>query len=119
MAVALAMAAEQAAPAACSACECAAGRCRYRVGLVRLYVIAYREAVKQHDDPADYISDHVRNSREIDPWTRGGRTIDPNASRDIKLSLEIARERHGIELNAWNAERLAQVLCPARWNETS
>lgn len=98
-------------------CECPPMRCRYRAVLVKLYVIAYREALKAGDDPAEYIRDFVRNSHEVDPWTRGGRLIDPQASIDIKLSLEIVRSRHGIELNAWNADRLAAVLCPGRWNE--
>lgn len=104
-------------PPPCARCECPPTRCRFRSSLVKLYVIAYREAVKAHEDPADYIRDHVRNSREVDPWTRGGRLIDPQSSIDIKLSLEIARDRHGIELNAWNADRLAEVLCPERWQE--
>lgn len=104
-------------PLPCAGCECAPGRCRYRPALVRVYLIAYREAVKCGDDPAEYIRDHVRNSREVDPWTRGGRLIDPQASTDIKLSLELVRARSGIELNLWNADRLSKALCPERWDE--
>jgi hypothetical protein len=95
--------------------ECRYGECRFRVPKVRAYVIAYREAVKCGDDPADYIRDCVRSSRPgpdpIDPRLRGGKGGDPMASLDIKISLERARDVGGIALNAWNADRIAAFLC--------
>jgi hypothetical protein len=103
----------QAVPSPCL--ECRFGECRFTTFKVRSYVIAYREAVKCGDDPAEYIKDCVRPSRPgpdpIDPRLRGGAPGDPFASRDIKISLEQARDRGGIALNAWNADRIAKYLC--------
>ena len=98
--------------------ECPWSKCRFSVPRVRAYLIAYREAEKHGDDPADYIRDCVRPSRigVIEPLVRGSGS-DPHASLDVKLSLELARDQGGIALNAWNAERVAAFLC-ARSSES-
>ena len=101
--------------------ECRWSECRFRTPKVRAYLIAYREARKRGDDPADYIRDCVRPSRDhrevIEPWIRG-RSGDPQASLDIKLSLELARDQGGLSLDAHNAAAIiarpvffAVVIC--------
>lgn len=101
---------------AASSCECTFGKCRFRPALVRFYLAAYRQARILREDPSDVLRDNCRNSREEDPWIKGGR-IDREACRDLMLSLQVASQRTGIELTMWNANRLAEALCPMRWNE--
>ena len=105
---------DQPAPSRSACAECPWSKCRFRVLLVRSYIIAYREAQKGGDDPADYIRDSIRPSRSdapIEPLTRGGMPRDPHWHIDVKVSLEQARDVGGIALNAWNAERVAAWLC--------
>lgn len=99
------------------ACGFAPEHCKFRRLLVKAYLIAYREAAKCGDDPAEYIRDCIRGSRDntIDPMVRGPRR-DPFDANDIKLALERARDVHGIELNAWNADRIARACCAEHWD---
>ncbi len=103
-------------PRATGSCDCQFGKCRFRPALVRFYLAAYRQAVILREDPADILRDNCRNSRESDPWIKGGK-VDPEACRDLMLSLEVASRAHGIPLAMWSADRLAAALCPHRWNE--
>jgi hypothetical protein len=100
-----------------SSCDGTASLCRYRRILVKSYVIAYREALKYGDDPAEYIRDCTKGSRDIiDPKARGGKPQDRYAAVDIKIALEQIRDRDGIEINVWNVDRIAQKLCSAHWD---
>lgn len=113
MAVALQVIQQQRAP---SPCDCQQGKCRFRPALVRFYLAAYRQAIILREDPSDVLRDNCRNSREEDPWIKGGK-IDREACRDLMLSLQVVSRRTGIELTMWNADRLAAALCPGRWDE--
>jgi hypothetical protein len=100
---------------------CAPGTCPYTTQRVRAFVIAYREATKHGDDPAEYIRDSIKSSRPscppchkpdpIEPAIRGKRR-EPDDDWHIltKLALEEARAA-GISLDTWNADRLAAWLC--------
>ena len=115
MALELAMAAEQAAPAA-RQCDCPPSYCTFTRGRVYHYLIVWEEA-RRHDEPfADVLRSESRVSQDVDPWIRGGR-IDPDMGRLIGVALEYARDRFGIALVPHNAERISQALCPARWHE--
>jgi hypothetical protein len=104
-----------AAPSAPRPCdECRWGDCRFRVPRIRAWIIAYCEAVRHRDDPAEYIRDSIRPSRPdapIEPLVRDGKRPDPHWHIDAKLALEAARDVGGIAINNWNAERIAAWLC--------
>lgn len=102
--------------------DCRWAKCRFRVSRVRSYLIAYREARKYGDDPAEYIRDSIKPSRRPDdhdtqrPETtdaliRGTAPRDPLWHVDIKIALEQARDLGGLSFDAWNAERVAKWLC--------
>lgn len=102
---------------ASSACGYDPAHCKFRRILVKSYLIAYREATKCGDDPAEYIRDCTRGSRNlIEPQISGGQRGDPLESVDIKLALERVRDLHGIELSAWNTDRIARHLCAEHWD---
>ncbi len=102
-------------PPPVGACDCPPNLCRFSIMRLRAYLIAYREASKCGEDPADYIRDSMRGSRNvIEPWVRGGKDRDPYDATDVKLALEQVAHQHGIALNPQNAERIARVLCPER-----
>jgi hypothetical protein len=104
-------------PLPASACGAQPGVCRFRRILVKSYVIAYREAQKHGDDPADYIRDCTRGSRDtIEPGVKGGRRRDPLDAVDIKVALEQVRDHDGIALSVWNVDRIAERLCSEHWN---
>lgn len=97
-------------------CDCAAGQCRFRPRVVYVYLLAAVEARRAGEPLALVIRAELRNAREIDPWSRGGRA-DPDASLDIALSLERARDVGGIGLVPANADRVSRFLCPFRHDE--
>lgn len=99
-------------------CDCRFASCRFTVARVRFYLVAYRQSQILRVPPEEVLRDNCRESRTIDPSIRGG-SFDGNTARDIILSLELARDRHGISLNPWNAERIATALCPGRSLETT
>ena len=45
------------------------------------------------------------------------RRMDPNGALDIAIVLESIRDRYGIALMPWNAEKIAALACPDRFNE--
>lgn len=99
--------------------ECRWAECRFRVSRVRSYLIAYREATKCGDDPAEYIRDGIKPSRRVgedegreitEALIRGTKPIDRYWHIDVKLSLEQARAS-GLSLDAWNAPAVAEWLC--------
>ena len=114
MAVALAMAAVTVAtPRPCR--DCPQSRCEFKPSRVRSWIFAYREAIKHGDDPAEYIRDSIRPSRDepevIDPAIRGTSRTNPWWHVEAKLSLERARDVGGIALQHWNADRVSAFLC--------
>lgn len=99
--------------AAPTAVECDGPSCTYTPSRVRWYLICWRLAEIVREPFANVLNAESRNSRDIDPWIRGGR-VDPDKARDIGLSLQLARDRYGIALVPHNAERLSRVLCGGR-----
>ncbi len=98
-------------------CDCSPSQCRFRVRLVQVYLFAARQAVIYGEPLADVIRSELRNSRPIDPWLRGGK-VDPDAARDIALSLQRARDEGKIDITRpWNAEAVARFCCPDRCGE--
>lgn len=102
--------------------DCRWGECRFRTSRVRSYLIAYREAVKCGDDPAEYIRDSIKSSRPTCPPCHKPDPIEPAIHArdkpgdrfwhiDVKLSLERARDVGKLSLDAWNAEKVARWLC--------
>ena len=86
-------------------------RCTFAPSRVRWYLVVWRLAEIVREPFAEVLRSEARNSRDIDPWIRGGR-VDPDTGRLIGSALEDARDRGGIALRAWNAERIAAFLCP-------
>jgi hypothetical protein len=102
--------------------DCPYGGCRYRPLRVKSWIIAYREARKAGDDPAEYIRDSVKSSRPTcppchkpdptDPGIRSeGKVADPFWHAEAAADLERARDQGGIPLDAWNADKIAAFLC--------
>ena len=105
--------------------ECTWAQCRYRVSRVRSYLIAYREAMKCGDDPAEYIRDSIKPSRHVgedegreltNALAPSTRPRDREWHIDVKLSLERARAS-GLSLDAHNAPAVAAWMC-SRATET-
>jgi hypothetical protein len=90
--------------------DCEGAACAFTPGRVRWYLICWRLAEIVHEPFANVLNSESRNSRDIDPWVRGGR-VDPDKARDIGLSLQIARDRGGIALVTHNADRISVFLC--------
>jgi hypothetical protein len=90
--------------------DCPGESCKWTVSRVRWYLICWRLSEIAREPFPNILRSESRNSRDIDPWVRGGK-VDPDDARDIGLSLVIARDHHGIALVPHNAERLSQVLC--------
>ena len=99
--------------------DCRWAECKFRVSLVRSWLIAYREATKRGDDPADYIRDAIKPSRHVgedegkqitDTLVRSTRPADRHWHVEVKVSLEQARAA-GLSLDARNAENVARWLC--------
>ncbi len=97
--------------------DCTWAQCRYRVSRVRSYLIAYREALKHGDDPAEYIRDSIKPSRHVGEdegreitgaLARSTRTRDREWHVDVKVSLERARAS-GLSLDANNPATVAAV----------
>jgi hypothetical protein len=118
MVVALQVIQSQPAPEVCR--DCRYGECRYRTMRVRSYIIAYREALKAGDDPAEYIRDRIKPSRRVgedehrtptEALIRGTKPVDRHWHIDIKVSLEQARDVGGLQLEAWNAPAVAAWFC--------
>jgi hypothetical protein len=85
--------------------------CAFTPGRVHWYMVCWRlaEIIRE---PFDLVlRSESRNSKDVDPWIRGGK-VEPDAGRIIRLSLEHARDHHGIALTTHNAERISRVLCP-------
>ena len=101
----------------CATCRtCLYGRCVWRVPAVRGYLYA-AQAARQFKIPlAEAIRDNLKTSRE-DAGLVQRRRMDPLGSLDIAIVLETIRDRHGIALQPWNAERIARLACPDRYDE--
>lgn len=86
-------------------------RCEWTPARVRWYLICWQLALRVHEPFANVLGSESRNSRDIDPWIRGGR-VDPERGRSIGLSLEHARDDGGLDLRTYNADRISSYLCP-------
>jgi hypothetical protein len=86
--------------------------CEFTVARVRWYLWCWNLAVRYREPFSNVLRSESRNSRDIDPWIRGGR-VDPDRGRAIGLSLELARKDGGLTLATWNAEKISHYLCRA------
>ena len=93
-----------------TSCDCPFSECTFSVPRVRWYLTVWVESRKYREPFADVLRSESRNSRDIDPWIRGGR-VDPDRGRMIGLSLERAATDGGLALQPWNAEKVARFLC--------
>lgn len=84
--------------------------CAFTPSRVRWYLICWRLAQVVKEPFAVVLAAESRNSRDIDPWIRGGR-VDPEKGRLIGLSLEHARDDGGMALTPHNADRISAFLC--------
>jgi hypothetical protein len=97
---------------------CPYGRCVWRVPLVRSYLYA-AQAARQFRIPLhEAIRDNLKSARE-DAGLVQRRRMDPAGSLDIAIVLEQIRDRHGVALVPWNAERIAALACPDRYDEAA
>lgn len=93
-------------------------RCEFTTPRVRWYLVCWRLALVTREPFHTVLRSEARLSRDVDPWARGGR-VDPGWALNIGLSLEHARDQHGLTLAAWNAEKISAVLCRGPHNETA
>jgi hypothetical protein len=118
----LTMVVEQPSPQSLHPCrDCQWAECKFRVSRIKSYLIAYREASKCGDDPAEYIRDSIKPSRRVgeeenvsdvtDALIRGTKPRDHFWHIDVKVSLEQARDVGGLSLDSWNADAVARWLC--------
>lgn len=100
---------------------CAPGTCRFSTIQVKAFIHAYRDAVRHHDDPAEYIRDAVRSSRPTCPPCHKPDPIEPlirgkhrEPDDDWHILTKVAMDeavRAGISMDPWNADRMAAWLC--------
>ena len=102
--------------AACRTCPF--GRCIWRVPAVRSYLYAAQSARQHRISLAEAIRDNLKSSRE-EAGIVQRRRFDPDGSLDIAIVLEQIRDRHGIALVPHNAERIAALACPERFDEAT
>jgi hypothetical protein len=95
---------------AAPASDCEGALCTFTPARVRWYLICWRLSEIVREPFTVVLASESRNSRDIDPWIRGGR-VDPEKGRLIGLSLELARDRGGIALTPHSADRIASFLC--------
>lgn len=97
--------------------ECVWGDCDFKAGKVALYLHVLRQAELARE-PFELVLRHrTRNSRSIDPAVRGT-GFDAVKARAIGWALDAVRRTHGARfMHPANAEAVARVLCPERWDE--
>ena len=99
-----------------SSCECFVGSCTFTVSRVYWYLIVWRDAIILREPFEVVLTDCSRVSRDSDPSIKAGR-MKVSKGQDIRLSLERARDEGHIPLTPWNARRIAEYLCPDRYDE--